>query len=386
MIKEGEASKSPVRRRARNNTGPTPGRLQSPERSKGGNQRAKRSKLSRCRSLQLCVCPPHSLSALCRLPFVLCPLDFKSLVHLSLSALSGRIRSAKVRAVALQVEQGETQAMEDLGRQIWFVGDLDDPWVAGIAESLPAGTVRIACPGEVTDGLLEMLPSTCTLILHRGFLSRHDAECLGRLRLVVSRDLRLILCLGAHVRHADIVRWGDVADVILPEATARDTLPRHLGRSIEPRAGAPGSGPRHHVAVVSANLTLQETLMEACAVSGYSATPARDWSSAPGACPAVWDVPVLEPEWSLALARRAAEGPVLALLGFADRILVREARAAGAAACLELPFELADFAAALGRITSRRADPAHAIPPKPATWRRRRSARSKSDGERDSRD
>ena len=58
----------------------------------------------------------------------------------------------------------------------------------------------------------------------------------------------------------------------------------------------------------------------------------------------IWDVPVLEPGWPDQLERRARlTGPVIALLGFADRASVTLARARGAAACLELPFDLDDL-------------------------------------------
>ena len=34
---------------------------------------------------------------------------------------------------------------------VWFVGDLDDPWVASLADALPAGARRIACAGDLPD-------------------------------------------------------------------------------------------------------------------------------------------------------------------------------------------------------------------------------------------
>ena len=57
----------------------------------------------------------------------------------------------------------------------------------------------------------------------------------------------------------------------------------------------------------------------------------------------IWDVPVLEPGWPEQLERRARlTGPLIALFGFADRASVGLARARGAEACLELPFEIDD--------------------------------------------
>ena len=270
--------------------------------------------------------------------------------------------------------------MDDPGRPVWFVGDFDDPWVTAIVASLPVTTVRVHCAGELTDGLFDAMPVNCTLILHRGVLCRHDAECLARWRSRGPRALRVIVCLGPHVRHADIVRWGDLVDAMLPEATARESLARLLRPSVGPQRGVSGSTHRSLVAVVSTNLALRETLVEACAVLGYATSPARDFADAPRACPALWDVPVLEPDWTRELARRALEAPVLVFLGFADRALVREARSAGAAACLELPYDLGDVAAALDRLTSRRGDPPHDVPGPPASRRRQASRTVAGDG------
>ena len=74
-----------------------------------------------------------------------------------------------------------------------------------------------------------------------------------------------------------------------------------------------------------------------------------------------------------ALARRVRVGPVVALIGFADRSLVAEAKGAGASAVLDLPFDLADLAAALDRLPlpsparPTRNEPGHPTPPRPAS-------------------
>ena len=58
----------------------------------------------------------------------------------------------------------------------------------------------------------------------------------------------------------------------------------------------------------------------------------------------IWDVPVLEPDWAERLERRARlTGPVIALCGFADRDVVVTAKARGAVACLELPYDVDDL-------------------------------------------
>src|SRR5436190_344031 len=120
-------------------------------------------------------------------------------------------------------ESREAAAMNASNRPTWFVGDLDDPWVAAIAHELPVGAARVA--------------------------------------------------------------------------------------------------------VVSGNHELRLTLADACRAAGFPVRTAVDCASGPTGPLCVWDVPVLDPEWTGALARRSRLGMVVALLGFADRALVREARA-----------------------------------------------------------
>src|SRR5262249_18387967 len=249
------------------------------------------------------------------------------------------------------------------GRPVWFVGDLDDPWVASIADAIPAAAApaRWHCPGDLPDLLASVEVAPAVVVLHRAVLTRHDFERVARLRGGRVPPPRVVLCFGPHARYADLERWSELVDVALPEATARDTLGRRL---VEPESAArrPGPGGRPRVAVVSTNHALRQALAEGCEAAGYPVAAARDWSDAPPAGPAVWDVPVLEPGWSQGLARRVRAGPVVALIGFADRSLVAEARARGASACLELPVDLADLTAALDRLTAPRAEPAHDLP------------------------
>jgi CheY-like chemotaxis protein len=176
------------------------------------------------------------------------------------------------------------------------------------------------------------------------------------------------------VRYSDLDAWSDLYDAAVPEATARETVARRLcppGEGVERR---PVAGPRPRVAVVGTNAALRPMLAEAIVAAGYPVVSVRGWNEAPETGPAVWDIPLLEPDWPQALARRGGVDPVVALIGFADRALVAEARARGASACLELPLDLADLVAALDRLTAPRVEPAHALPPAPATRRCRTRA------------
>jgi hypothetical protein len=259
--------------------------------------------------------------------------------------------------------------MEGPAPLCWFVGDLADPWVAAIAAALPVGTLRIPCGGDLPEAWpAGGLPGT--VVLHRPLLSPLDAERLRRLRALGEPAPRVVLCVGPHARYHQFERWSALVDVVLPEATARETVGRHVG----PPARA--SGPRPAVAVVSGHFEQRRTLADACRAAGYRAEPARDWSGAAPAAPAVWDVPVLDDDWPSLLEAQAASRIVVALLGFADRQTVGLARARGAAACLDLPCDAADLAFVLDRLAPRpgvirTVEPAHALPPAPAAWRRR---------------
>ena len=277
----------------------------------------------------------------------------------------------------------EASAVDDLGRSVWFVGDLDDPWVVAIADALPSRALRFACPGDLPDGLLDSADLPSTLVLHRAVLTGHDAERLRRLRVSQSPSPRVVLCYGPHTRHVDLEAWGELVDVAIPEATASETVGRRVAPGVEGLRTISALRPRPQVAVVSTNPALREALAEACEAAGYRSAPARRWPEAPPGGPCVWDVPVLEPEWPGELARRARVGPVVALLGFADRASVSRAREAGASACLELPFDLLDLAGALDRVTALRSRAVHEVPPPPVVWRRHPPSRAVADAGRD---
>lgn len=258
-------------------------------------------------------------------------------------------------------------------RPAWFVGDLDDPWVEAIAAAVPGGMTRVAAEGDWHEALARELPPAATLVIHRAVLTGQDAERLARLRRDRASSLRVILCVGPHVRHSDLLRWSTLVDVVLPEATARETIARHVregGRSHAPDSDAP----RHRVAVVSRNFELRQALADACGAAGYPVRDSADWLEPASGLLTVWDVPVLEPDWSRTLGRHSRQGIVVALLGFADRALVREARANGASACLDLPCDPADLIEVLDRLAAARTDPVHEVPPPP--WALRRGPRT----------
>lgn len=258
---------------------------------------------------------------------------------------------------------------------VGFAGDLGDPWVAGIARAL-AGFDLVPCEepgGGLPRRAFEPDAGLKILVLHRSRLSPADVAGLEELR----RELgpaswpRIILCVSPYVRYAEIERCAALVELVTPEATAAETLPHQIERMLE---HVPGHADRSRrgatpVEVVSSDYELRRVLREAAAHAGYRATDAPALAVGPEAAVAgraltVWDVPVLEPRWEERLERRCRLGPVLALLGFADRAAVAQAREAGASACLDLPCALDDLIDALDRMAKGfvrpRAEPAHA--------------------------
>ncbi len=253
--------------------------------------------------------------------------------------------------------------MEGPARPIWFAGDLGDPWVVAIADALPRDARRLDCPAELPDPWPADGPDPGVVVLHRPNLTSVDAVRLARLRSRPGPTARVILCFGPNARHDDLVRWSRLVDVAIPEATAGETLARHVLGLDRP---TPHRAAPRRVAVVSASHELRSTLADAFRAGGYAPEVARDWPDAAPAIAAVWDVPVLEPDWPDRIARRSGTSPVVALIGFADRATVRLARENGASACLELPCEVEDLLIALDRVSSGPiGEPAHEVPPPP---------------------
>jgi hypothetical protein len=256
--------------------------------------------------------------------------------------------------------------MDGPERTVWFVGDLDDPWARGIGDAIPNVVAR-AYDSSWCDEISECAASPATLVLHRAYLSTVDAERLAKLR--VKPASHIILCAGPHARYADIERWSALVDVVLSEATARETIGRYLA-AFEGRRPVRPPGPRARVGIVSGNYELRRTLAEACESAGYPSEAASDWGEMTPGGAIVWDVPLVDSNWPRVLAKHSRLSKVVGLFGFADRSIVNQARGEGATACLDLPCDLADFVYVLDRVAGTRVEPAHDVPPGPALFRR----------------
>jgi hypothetical protein len=286
---------------------------------------------------------------------------------------------------------------------LWFVGDLSDPWVVSIADVLARCTriVQVHCPGELPECPYDLDKSPRLVIVHRQRLTAADAQ-----RLRVYRDPKaptaapaIILCVSPYVRYDELERWSGLANHVLFEATAGDVLPRFVARVVDGREdrNTRRDSTSFRIEVAGSNRYLCESLVEACVTAGYLAIAADDLDVAGGvgAPPAtspvaeraltIWDVPVLEPDWAERLERRTrSTGPVIALFGFADREVVAMAKARGAVACLELPYDVDDLIDVVDRAGQSipidkwpvhvRVEPPHRLPPRP----RRRKQQSET--------
>jgi len=258
----------------------------------------------------------------------------------------------------------EVPRMEGNNAAPWFVGDLDDPWVRAISEAMPHASKTLSCPEELPDAWPEGLTTARAVVLHRPLLTPSDEKRVRKLRAREGSIPRIVLCFGPHTRFRELERWSPLVDAILPEATAAETVARHLAGEELPRPAEPHS----QILVVSGQHEMRLTLADACKAAGYAVSATSAWNDATKCRLAVWDVPVLEDDWPSILGQQTRKRRVVALLGIADRITVGLARAHGAAACLDLPFDPDDLAFVLDRLA--RANPAQALPPASAALRR----------------
>lgn len=240
-----------------------------------------------------------------------------------------------------------------------FLGNLDDPWVAEIAEGLPRGAIRQSCPTDLPDAWPASWATIPTWVIHRGTLTSADRERLARRKAAIATPPRVVLCASPHARYHQIDRWISLVDVLVPEAIAAEVIERYVatsgGRTVR-------EGPLPRVAVVGADHELRSVLAAHVRAAGYAIEEHRDWSSV-SLDLAIWDVPVLDPDWERELERRTKGRRVLAVLGFAERSLVRAARTAGARACLDSTSDPEDLIFVLDRLA--------ASPSLPPGWRLR---------------
>jgi hypothetical protein len=245
---------------------------------------------------------------------------------------------------------------------LWFMGDLSDAWVVSIAEALArcSAIAQVHCAGDLPDRPFDLDRRPRLLVIHRHRFTAVDAQRLKEYRVSTAADdaSKILLCVSPYVRYEELERWSVLADLVTSEATAADILPRYVTRLLDRQVSRspPAETTGYCVEVAGGNHDLCQALVEACAAAGYRAVQVgdleiarvtgRQLSPSTVAEPTltVWDVPLLEPDWPQRLEQRSrSSGPVIALFGFADRETVTLAKACGAIACLELPYNVDDL-------------------------------------------
>ncbi len=254
--------------------------------------------------------------------------------------------------------------------------------------------VQVHAPGYLPENPFERGFPPRLIIVHRHHLTAIDTQRLRDYRgLTPARGVppSLILCTSPLVRYEETERIAALVDFLVSEAEAPDVLPRHVATLVagrEKRQFPPGVE-KISIEVAGTNRDLCQSVVAACEAAGYRTVEVGDLETAAVADAAiqpavpprhgvltVWDVPVLEPNWPERLRQRAKPGaPVLALIGFADRESVTLAKASGACACLDLPYQVDDLIDVIDRTASvlsvqpeappSRAEPPHRIPPPP---------------------
>jgi hypothetical protein len=228
-------------------------------------------------------------------------------------------------------------------------------------------------------------------------IHRHHANAADVKRIKSWRDARtsrgssaLILCFSPYLRYAELERISGLFDQMVPEATAIDVLPGRVARLVAggnitaPHAG----GSSFRIEIACGTREVGEVLVETCLDAGYRAEtvdeshvgeemrPYVSPVSATERVLTIWEVPVLEAGWPDRIDRHAtATGPMIALMGFAERSTVTFAKAKGASACLELPYDRDDLLDVIDRVVRSadpekwplppRAEPSHVLPPRP---------------------
>ncbi len=272
--------------------------------------------------------------------------------------------------------------MDESGALVWFCGDLSDPFLARAAGVIEAVAPCLALESAGALGDPAQAQSPRVIVAHRHRLYPGDLETLARWRAQWP-GVSIWLLASPYLRYAETTRLLPLVDQVAPEATAGFAIPLRLRRLLGLDAGD-DRAPVDRVEVSSGLEELGRVLADACARAGHAVEVVADLRhgrARPRCAGAervvtVWDVPVLEPGWEACLEERVRSvGPVVALLGYADRAAVARAETAGASACLDSPLDLdlvADAVDAVARACERechavpgRVDAGHRLPPRP---------------------
>lgn len=227
-----------------------------------------------------------------------------------------------------------------LDRDVVFVGDRDDPWSARIAARLGHPATWLDRASASADALPAPFASARLIIYHAAAPTRRDIDALTRAR--AGGSVRIVFCAGSMSRYHQLEPLAAICDAVVSETTALAAIDRQLAL-VGGTAWSETVPHRGAITVISSNFEMRAMLVEAVGRGGYIGHPARNWAAAPPLPPALWDVPILEPDWPESLARESKRRPVFALAGFLDREIADEMLRRGARCCLDLPCDPADL-------------------------------------------
>lgn len=239
---------------------------------------------------------------------------------------------------------------------ILLAGDTSDPLVNELADLIEASGIPSEtlhwCENRSIPAELSESGSLCkcnSILIHRRGIGPTQMADLATFRtsfneLALHRP-NVELILGDLARYAEVQVLEQVVDRITPEAVAIDLLP---GRLMRLRGGRPEFSQNQKnatVGVISTNKDLASVMVDLVESFGLQAISADGWSDPRlhSGSLMIWDVPLLSDRWTNQLQSQARRRPVLALMAMAQRHTTARARAAGAVACLDLPFETEDL-------------------------------------------
>ena len=199
---------------------------------------------------------------------------------------------------------------------IGFIGDLGDPWVAGIADVvLAAGaTQRLDCPRTLPEHPFDCEHPPRVIVIHRHGLAESDADRVRAWREATGGGSlpMVILCISPYVRYVDLERWSGLVDLVVSEATAAEVLPGKIARLLGggERRSPCSEAPAFRIEVAGGDDELCRALADVFEAAGYRADAIDDQeiggvlrarnrsASFPERVLTIWEVPVLEPGWA----------------------------------------------------------------------------------------
>jgi hypothetical protein len=236
--------------------------------------------------------------------------------------------------------------------EIVWVGDPADSLFAALIGTDTRHTKVIWPENSALGDSLESLTGRARggwLIIHRRNVGPAEVGVVRRLRHEIEKMKagrpRLEVILGDLPRYSDVQELASLTDRITPESVAIDVFPARINRLRGKLFGGSRSKPLPAVGLLAQNRPMAEMLADCLSMVSLETVLANGWTdpALPSGSLMLWDVPTLNPRWDSELKAQSRRRPIISLLAMANREMTARARAAGAVACLDLPFEINDL-------------------------------------------